>query len=54
MGRYTPSTGELTEEGILTQTDIHAIWGDGEGTFYAVGGNFLEPYVGVAYVRTEE
>ena len=54
VGNFTPSTGELTEEGILTTVDIHAIWGDGAGRFYAVGGNFIEPHVGAAFVRTIE
>ncbi len=54
VGRYVPSTDTLEEEGFLGSTDIHAIWGDGAGRVYAVGGNFTAPHVGVAYVRVEE
>ncbi len=47
------ATGELTSEVPPDTMDIHAIWGDGTGLFYAVGGRFYDPYEGVAYTRTE-
>ncbi len=52
VGTYQPSTGEIVEEGPVSGGDIHAIWGDGAGRYYAVGGHFTDPYTGVAYVRT--
>lgn len=52
VGTYRPSTGEIVEEGPVSGGDIHAIWGDGAGRYYAVGGHFTAPYTGVAYVRS--
>ena len=52
VGSFDPTTGVLTDEGFLTTDDVHAAWSDGAGTVWAVGGNFLEPYTGVAYRRT--
>jgi hypothetical protein len=44
----------LTQEGdFLTSVDLHAMWGDDQGTTWAVGGTFLEPHRGVALKRTE-
>ncbi len=54
VAAYQPSTGELTDEGFAGSIDVHAVWGDGEGKTYAVGGHFLEPYHGSASVRTVE
>ncbi len=51
VGRYNLSTGSLTDEGFLSLDDIHAAWFDGVDTTWAVGGNFLEPYTGIAYAR---
>lgn len=40
------------EEGpIVTSHDIHAMWDDGEGTTWTVGGRFYEPYAGTAWRR---
>lgn len=52
VGTYTPSTGAIVEEGPLAGGDMHAIWGDGQGRYYVVGGHFTEPYTGAAYVRS--
>ena len=52
VGSFDPTTGTLVDEAFLTTDDIHAAWSDGAGTTWAVGGNFLEPYTGVAYQRT--
>lgn len=46
-----PVTGDYVDDTIVTQYDIHAIWGDGAGTYYGVGGTFTEPYYGVAIKR---
>jgi len=51
-GSFTPSTNVIANDSVLTSLDVHAIWGDGQGTFYAVGGRFYDPYEGVALVRT--
>jgi hypothetical protein len=53
VGRFEPATGEVvTESDPLTRVDIHAMWGDGQGKHYAVGGTFLEPHEGALLVRT--
>jgi hypothetical protein len=54
VGSFNPTTGTLTDEGFLTFDYIHAAWYDGAGTTWAVGGNFLEPFSGVAYSRRVE
>lgn len=53
-GSFVPSTGEVVYEADgLTDLDIHAIWGDGQGTHWAVGGTFLDNnHQGVALKRT--
>lgn len=48
---YTPSTGAFVPDDPLVQTDLHAVWGDGAGVFYAVGGSFREPWTGAALRR---
>lgn len=53
-GTYNLETDEIIEEDTQTRFDLHAIWSDGEGRAYAVGGNFLAPYAGVARVRSED
>jgi len=53
VGVYHPSTDELVAEDILGTEDLHAVWGDGEGRYYAVGGRLSEPFHGLAVVRTE-
>jgi len=50
-GRYDVMTGALVREATFTNQCIHATWGDGEGTFYAVGGRFSTPYTGLALMR---
>lgn len=52
-GTYDLATDDIVEEDTSTPFDLHAVWGDGEGRHYAVGGNFLAPFRGVALVRTE-
>ncbi|MDD9968734.1 MAG: hypothetical protein OXR73_21010 [Myxococcales bacterium] len=52
VGRY-----ELADDRIVPETqdvttiDVHAVWGDGDGTFYAVAGEFAPPFGGAALVR---
>lgn len=49
------STVILTPETTPTALTLHAVWGDGAGRTYAVGGRSSErPYTGVAIVRTME
>lgn len=52
VGRFDATTGELTDEVAPTGLDVHAMWGDGAGRHYAVGGTFTDPHEGVALVRT--
>ena len=52
VGRFDLDLGELIDEVAPTGLDIHAIWGDGAGRHYAVGGVFMSPWdEGVALVR---
>lgn len=51
MGAYDVATGTVTDEGASTEV-IHAMWGDGAGRVYAVGGKFAPASSGVALVRT--
>ncbi len=51
-GVFDVATGELTVEPTDTTESLHAIWADGEGRFYAVGGRFAPPFRGLALVRT--
>jgi hypothetical protein len=45
--------GELVREEApdITSHDIHAMWNDGEGTTWTVGGRFSTPYAGTAWRR---
>jgi hypothetical protein len=53
VGRFETATGQvIAEADSLTRVDVHAMWGDGQGKHYAVGGSFLEPHEGAALVRT--
>ena len=53
VGRYDVAKDEIVEEDQdVTDLDIHAVWGDGEGTLYGVAGDFFPPYAGAALVRT--
>ena len=54
VGHFDVTSGTLTDEGFLSFDDIHATWDDGAGTTWAVGGNFLEPFSGVAFRRRVE
>lgn len=51
VGRFEPGASEPIDEVSPTDFDIHAIWGDGSGNYYAVGGNFSPPFRGVALIR---
>ena len=53
VGTYGPTDDDLSPETSVVTQDVHAIWGDGTGTYYAVGGRFSAPYSGVAMVRTQ-
>jgi len=52
LGSYDPFTNELTDATPLTDLPVHGAWADGAGRYYAVGGRFSDPYVGVSFVRT--
>lgn len=57
VGSFDTESASVTREGPdppLTRTDVHAVWGDGQGTHYAVGGTFLDPHEGAVLVRTTE
>lgn len=51
-GVFEPATGALVQEEPDTNRTIHAIWCDGEGRCYAVGGLFNAPWAGLALVRS--
>lgn len=53
LGTFDSLSRSLAAEATPTLESIHAIWGDGQGTFYAVGGRFSEPFAGIALVRSE-
>ncbi|TNF32056.1 MAG: hypothetical protein EP329_11255 [Deltaproteobacteria bacterium] len=52
VGTFAPESGALEREDSLTNLDIHALWDDGAGRVYAVGGRFVGTFGGVALVRT--
>lgn len=55
VGTYDLATDEVTAEDAPPGADaVHAIWGDGQGRHYAVGGSFLPPHRGMAWTRTVE
>jgi len=51
-GRFDPVAGELELEALLGTEDLHAAWSDGAGRTYMVGGTFIAPHRGAAWVRT--
>lgn len=52
VARYNPFSNTIEKQAAPTTLDIHAAWGDGTGRYYAVGGRFTDPFVGLALVRT--
>ncbi|MCH8149729.1 MAG: hypothetical protein IH987_17370, partial [Planctomycetes bacterium] len=52
VGSFDPFTNTLTAESSNTNLTVHGGWADGAGRYYAVGGRFVAPFVGVALVRT--
>ena len=55
VGRYEVGEDRIVaEEQDVTDLDVHAVWGDGQGKHYAVAGDFFPPYAGAALVRTEQ
>lgn len=53
VGRYDVATNTPTVELATIPQVVHAIWGDGQGRYYAVGGNFAFPFSGgQCWVRT--
>jgi len=54
VGRFDPTmTTPVAETAADATQAIHAIWGDGMGSYYAVGGNFSFPFSdGMCLVRT--
>ncbi len=54
VGTFDVQSGAIQPEVPTTTLDIHAMWGDGAGRVYAVGGTFLDgAHQGAAMVRTE-
>ena len=53
-GLFDPATGVLELEDLLGTEDLHAGWNDGAGRTYIVGGTFIAPHRGSAWVRTVE
>lgn len=51
LGTYDVASGAVALDEVDTYFDLHAVWGDGAQTLYAVGGNFLAPYAGIALRR---
>jgi hypothetical protein len=51
VGRFDLASGMLVGESSGTNQCLHAVWGNGVGSYYAVGGRFNEPYAGIALVR---
>lgn len=51
VGRFEPGATAPINEVSPTDFDVHAIWGDGSGRYFAVGGVFSPPYRGVALIR---
>ena len=50
-----PNGIDIAIESTPTVVTLHAVWGDGAGRVYAVGGRSrVEPFTGVALVRTLE
>ena len=43
-----PATGDREDHPPAATLDLHAVWGDGAGTYTAVGGTFAAPHRGVA------
>jgi hypothetical protein len=52
VGRFERGAQGPVDETSPTTQEIHAIWGDGAGRYYAVGGRFSPPFQGLAMVRT--
>ena len=53
VGRYDPILDDLQSETPATGQELHGMWGDGQGRFYAVGGRTgAVPFSGVALLRT--
>jgi len=52
LGAYDATSDTLEPESAGTSESIHAMWSDGRGRYYAVGGRFSPPFSGVAFVRT--
>ena len=50
-GTFDPATSAVSQEDPDTTRTIHAIWCDGAGRCYAVGGLFSPPWIGLALVR---
>ncbi len=45
-GTYDLASGDVVKDPLVTTDDVHAIWSDGAGHAYGVGGVFAEPYRG--------
>ncbi|MHC5109207.1 MAG: InlB B-repeat-containing protein [Planctomycetota bacterium] len=51
-GAYDVTTATITPEDPMFGPQIHGIWSDCNGTFYAVGGDFSFPHQGFYQTRT--
>jgi hypothetical protein len=53
VGTFDVDSGEIHSEIPTSSLDVHAMWGDGAGRTYAVGGTFLDgSHAGSAMVRS--
>lgn len=52
VGTFDPASGAIAQETSLGSDDVHAMWSDGAGRTYAVGGTFRDPHRGFVSVRT--
>lgn len=53
LATFDAATGALESAPPPAVTEFHAAWGDDAGSTWVVGGQFREPYTGVALVREE-
>lgn len=52
VGAFDPTTMALSDEESGSIRTVHAIWGDGAGRYYAVGGETAPSFTGLALVRS--
>ncbi|MCH8253407.1 MAG: hypothetical protein IID36_13245, partial [Planctomycetes bacterium] len=54
VGAFDPTTMALSDEESGATRTVHAIWGDGAGRYYAVGGDTAPSFTGLALVRSTD